>query len=80
MNRGVTFEKRERIVDVGETKARSKRVKVNINFVSRGGPDRAAYRPAGSMKNFLNVIYILLKLICILHIIDVNIFLNLKVI
>lgn len=64
VNRGITFEKGERIVDVGETEARSKCVKVNINFVSRGGPDRAACVGLRvQMENLLNVIFILLKLI-----------------
>lgn len=52
MNRGVTFEKRERIVDAWRNRRPSKYVKVNINFVSRGGPNRVACRPAGSMENF----------------------------
>lgn len=52
VNRGVTFEKRERIVDAWSNRRPSKYVKVNINFVSRGGTDRAACRPAGSMENF----------------------------
>lgn len=53
MNRGVTFEKGERIVDVRRNESESKpRVKVNINFVSRGGPDRAVRRPAGSTGEF----------------------------
>lgn len=52
------FEKGEWIVDVEETEARSKRVKVNINFVSRGGPDRAACQPTRSMKNFLKMSFL----------------------
>jgi len=63
VNRGVTFEdgRTDRRYN-GETRERrrSKRVKVNINFVSRGGPDRAVYRLAGSMESFLEVFSILL--------------------
>lgn len=33
-------------------KRKQTRVKVNINFVSRGGPDRAVRRPAGSTGEF----------------------------
>jgi len=64
VNRGVTFEKRERIVDAWRNRRPSKYVKVNINFVSRGGPDRAACWPAGSMENFPGK--------CDLYIVDTN--------
>jgi len=52
VNRGVTFENGRTDRRGMEKRRQSKRVKVNINFVSRGGPDRAASRSAGSLETF----------------------------